>query len=54
MANDSHNFWSIFEEAKQKVQEWPDWKQEIRVSINSEEPPATCAPPGDETDQSSK
>jgi len=54
MANDSHNFWSIFEEAKQKVQEWPDWKQQIQVSIYSEEPPVMCPPPDDEIDQSSE
>lgn len=54
MADDSQNFWAIFEEAKQRVQEWPDWKQEIQVGIYSEAPQVICLPPDDETGQSSE
>lgn len=35
MPNDdqSRRFWAFFDEAKQTVRKWPDWKQEIQVGI---------------------
>jgi hypothetical protein len=54
MAEDSRNFWSMFEEAKQEVQEWPEWKKEIQVGIYSETPEAICPSPDNEIPKSSK
>lgn len=42
MADDSRNFWAMFEEAKQEVQKWPEWKKEIQVGIYSESPDVNC------------
>jgi len=38
MADDSRNFWTVFEEAKQETKDWPTWKKDIRVGIYSETP----------------
>jgi hypothetical protein len=40
MADDSRNFWTVFEEAKQETKDWPKWKKDIRVGIYSETPEA--------------
>ena len=44
MADDNQNFWTMFEEAKQEVQKWPGWKQEIQVGIYSETPQQVIHP----------
>lgn len=36
MADDSRTFWAVFEEAKQEMKNWPEWKKEIQVGIYSE------------------
>jgi hypothetical protein len=45
MAEDSGNFWSMFEEARQEIREWPEWKKEIQVGIYAETPEAICPSP---------
>jgi hypothetical protein len=54
MADESRNFWTMFEEAKQEVQKWPEWKREIQVGIYSETPDVICPSPDDQNPQSSK
>lgn len=53
MSDDSRNFWSMFEEAKQEVRKWPEWKKEIQVGIYSEKPEAIC-PPDNQNPKSTK
>jgi hypothetical protein len=48
MDDDNRNFWTIFEEAKQEVQTWPEWKKEIQVGIYSETPDVICPSPDDQ------
>lgn len=47
MADDNRDFWTMFEKAKQEVQKWPEWKQEIQVGIYSEKPDVICNPSDD-------
>ncbi|HEV7487343.1 MAG TPA: hypothetical protein VGQ65_16850 [Thermoanaerobaculia bacterium] len=54
MANDSQSFWAVFEEAKEAVRKWPDWKQQIQVGIYSEAPQVVCPPVDDDTDERSE
>jgi hypothetical protein len=54
MAEDNRNFWSMFEEAKQEVREWPEWKKEIQVGIYSEAPEAICPSPDNQPPKSPK
>lgn len=54
MANDSQSFWAVFEEAKEAVQKWPEWKQEIQVGIYSEAPQVVCPPADDDTENGQK
>ena len=54
MADDSRNFWAMFEEAKQEVQKWPEWKKEIQVGIYSETPEAISPESDDRKNQSPK
>ena len=54
MANDDQSFWAFFDEAKQRVQSWPEWKQEIQVGIYSDPPQVVCAPVDDDKDDQSE